>query len=251
MLDVLTEVLNCGKPVRIKNNKFLSASEYINPFVESLSEYNPDYKIWTKTPTQMTCSEDGDDVFYARVAIEATLTNIAEHPIILGMVYGLDTRKPTVQFYKGWDCDGHLCAFNASHVVIQDIVPETEFDYSAISTLLDSEDESYNNVLKLMQTSFNMGNAYYNLGMWVHNAISCAFPSPFGKVKFSPADVITVYNNLFLNKDSKYLLSGAPSMLDVYKAFANIVNIGRNKDILHTYEKTLLISKIIDFTIEP
>ena len=141
----LDEVLQ-GKATRIKNKDYFKTADYLEPFIERMSKFTDNFSIKVKTPDQITLTEDGnivtDDLTFNRVNIEAILPHeyaFEGHTQVIGMVYGLDVRKPICKLYSGAERSActNLCVFSPNGLVIQEIEPETAINYNPIQRLME------------------------------------------------------------------------------------------------------------------
>ena len=120
-MEITIDELLAGKGTRIKNNEYFPTAGYVEPFLERMSKFTNDFRVQVKLPDQITLTNEGninkDDVTYNRVWIQAVLPDeycFENHQEVIGMVYGLDVRKPIYKIYKGglnMACT-NLCIFN-------------------------------------------------------------------------------------------------------------------------------------------
>lgn len=252
----LPEVLE-GKATRIKNKDYFKTSDYLNPFLDRMSKYTNNFTVKVKCPDQITLTDDGnivtDDLTFNRVNIEAILPNeyaYDGHTQVVGMVYGLDVRKPICKFYSGAERSActNLCVFSPSGLDIQEIEPETAINYRVIETLLNRTETVSKTLRMLSNTNFEASdlNINENLGRWIRNAMSMEYSSGYGKVKIKTATVIDAYKDLFVNEDSEYWTGDSDcSMYNVYNAFTQQITNDWDKDCFTRFEKTLLVGRIL------
>lgn len=252
----LPEVLE-GKATRIKNKDYFKTSDYLNPFLDRMSKYTNNFTVKVKCPDQITLSDDGnivtDDLTFNRVNIEAILPNeyaYDGHTQVVGMVYGLDVRKPICKFYSGAERSActNLCVFSPSGLDIQEIEPETAINYRVIETLLNRTETVSKTLRMLSNTNFEASdlNINENLGRWIRNAMTMEYSSGYGKVKIKTATVIDAYKDLFVNEDSEYWTGDSDcSMYNVYNAFTQQITNDWDKDCFTRFEKTLLVGRIL------
>ena len=103
----LSELLK-GKATKIKDKEYFQTEAYVTPFLERMQKITNDFRVEVKLPDQITVTKkedlDFDDVTYNRVWIQAVLPEsytVDNHDEVIGMVYGIDTRKPVAKFYRG------------------------------------------------------------------------------------------------------------------------------------------------------
>ena len=258
-MTITIDELLAGKATKIKNKDYFTTEAYVNPFLERMSKFTNDFRVEVKLPDQITVSKDGnintDDITYNRVWIQAVMPdeyNYDNHQEVIGMVYGLDVRKPICKMYKGglnMACT-NLTVFNPSFLHIQEIEPEKALDYTCVRRLLEQADDTKMWIQKLKNTFIEYDDQVINenLGKWVRNTITSTYDSGFGKVKLATSNVIDAYKLLYLKEDSQYFVKKDhdTSLFNIYNAFTQLIT-DDDKDIINKCEKTLLLRKILDF----
>jgi hypothetical protein len=257
----LTELL-AGRATRIKNRDYFPTAAYVEPFLERAQRLTSEFRIQVQLPTQITYTANGDinteDITYNRVLIEAILPdeykfNDDPHKAVLGMVYGIDVRKPVVKFFKGKErmsCT-NLCVFSPQLLACQDLESETAVDYKPFERIIEQTDDTASWMKKLIETDFNCAtqNVNESLGRWIRNCINMSFDNHYGKAKLAVSTPIDAYKSLFEKEDSDYYAgvdSGDISMYQVYNAFTQELTDGMKKDPFNIFEKTLLLKDILD-----
>ena len=252
----LTEAFK-GKATRIKDKEFFETKSYLEPFVERMSKFTSDFRVSAVLPDQITRTKTGDvnldDITFNRMWIQAVLPDefaFNNHKEVIGMVYGLDVRKPIVKMYRGalnMACT-NLCVFSPSEIAVQDIEPAKAFDYSSVTRLIEQTFELAN-WLRGLQTQFidrNVESMQKNLGLWMHNSITQSTKSLHQSYKIAPSTVLDAYKNLFFKEDSDYYVpeDQDASLFRVYNAFTDQIT-NKDKDILSKVDKTLLVRDIL------
>ena len=100
-MDITIDQLLSGKNTKIKDKEFFATKAYVEPFLDRVSKVTDDFQVKVELPDQITMTEDADDITYNRVWLQAVLPDdyiVDNHKEVIGMVYGLDTRKPVVKF---------------------------------------------------------------------------------------------------------------------------------------------------------
>lgn len=257
----LNELLS-GKATRIKNREYFSTAAYVEPFLERVQKLTSEFRVQVQLPSQITYTEDGnintEDITYNRVLIEAILPeeykfNDDPHKAVIGMVYGIDVRKPVVKFFKGQErmsCT-NLCVFSPQLLACQDLESETSIDYKPLERIIEKTDDTATWMKKLIESEFNCGiqNVNESLGRWIRNCINYSFDNHYGKAKLAVSTPIDAYKSLFEKEDSEYyagLNSGNISMYQVYNAFTQELTDGMKKDPFNIFEKTLLLKDILN-----
>lgn len=250
-----------GKATRIKGNEFLPTAAYVEPFVERMSQFTDNFRINVKLPDQVTLTKNGeinmDDITYNRVTVEALLPeslniNGDEHQHVIGMVYGLDVRKPIAKIYKGLDrcvCT-NLCVFNPELMEVQELAPESPINFSFVNKVMDVVDTTAKRLQELASTEFNTGyqNVNEQLGKWIRNTMHCSYDNGYQqRVKLAASVPIDAYKLLFEIEESGYFIGFGKhaSYYDIYNAFTQINTDNRKKDAFNNFEKAKLVHDIL------
>lgn len=251
----LNELLK-GKATRIKDKAFFQTESYVEPFLERLNKFTDDFRIKVELPDQVTVTKredvDFEDITYNRVWIQAVLPpeyDIDNHQDVIGMVYGLDVRKPIVKFYRGGlnKACCNLCVLDPSYLHVQELLPTKAIKFGGLDTIINKSNEIKDFLLKLRNTPFinTEENINENLGKWVRNTLDLSYDNGLGKAKLATSTAIDAYKLLFKDFKSPYFISGETStMFNVYNAFTELIS-NKDKDIINECEKTLLVKDII------
>jgi len=262
MAVITLDELLSGRATRIRNKEYFPTRAYVEPFLERVQKLTSEFRVQVQLPTQITYTESGnintEDITYNRVLIEAILPdeykfNDDPHRGVLGMVYGIDVRKPVVKFFKGQErmsCT-NLCVFTPQLLACQDLESETPIDYNPLKKIIEQTDDTAAWMKKLIESEFDcsVNNVNESLGKWVRNCINYSFDNHYGKAKLAVSTPIDAYKALFEKEDSEYYAgidSGTISMYQVYNAFTQELTDGMKKDPFNIFEKTLLVKDIID-----
>ena len=256
----LNELL-AGKATRIKNREYFPTKAYVEPFLERVQKLTSEFRVQVQLPTQITYTEDGsintEDITYNRVLIEAILPDEYKfdndpHRAVLGMVYGIDVRKPVAKFFKGQErrsCT-NLCVFNPQLLSCQDLEPENQIDFKPLDRIIEQTDDTATWLKKLIETDFDCSeqNVNESLGKWIRNCIDYSFNNHYQPVKIACSTPIDAYKSLFVKEDNEYYtgFGGNISMYQVYNAFTQELTDGMKKDPFNIFEKTLLLKDILD-----
>lgn len=260
-MEITLEQLLQGKSTRIKSKEYFPTHAYVEPFLERVQRLTKDFRIQVQLPNQITYTASGDinteDITYNRVLVEAILPdeykfNDDPHRAVLGMVYGIDVRKPVVKFFKGQErmsCT-NLCVFSPQLLTCQELESETAIDYKPLERIIEQTDDTAVWMKKLIEKEFDCStiNVNESLGRWIRNCINMSFNNNFGKAKLAVSTPIDAYKLLFEKDDSEYYAgidSGNISMYQVYNAFTQILTDGMKKDPFNVFEKTLLLKNIL------
>ena len=261
MAEIQLNELLAGRATRIKNRDYFQTAAYVEPFLDRVQKISKEIKVQVQLPTQITYTANGDinteDITYNRVLIEAILPdeykfNDDPHRAVLGMVYGIDVRKPVVKFFKGQErmsCT-NLCVFSPQLLSCQDLEPETQIDFKPLERIIEQTDDTAIWLKKLIETEFDCSehNVNESLGRWIRNCINYSFNNHYQPVKIACSTPIDAYKSLFEKEDDDYYigLNGNTSMYQIYNAFTQVLTDGMKKDPFNIFEKTLLIKDILD-----
>lgn len=257
-MEVTLNTLLEGKATKIKNKDYLPTRKYVEPFLERMSKFTEDFRVQVKLPDQVTFDEkDGqsiDDTTYNRVLIQGVLPKVEDnHQEVIGMVYGLDVRKPLIKIYRGLlNCAcTNLCIFDPSFLNVQFIESGKGINYKPIDYLLERESDMQLMLQTLKNTEWDgtVSNIETNLGRWIRAAISSEYDMGYGKIKLGTDTVVKAYNSMFVDKESPYYIGEGNNvdMFTVYNAFTELISNDGGKDIMNKCEKTILLRQILNF----
>lgn len=253
MDNIITiEDLYKGKPTIIKNNEFLPTKHYVEPFINQLSKLTDNFLVQVKTPDQMTFNKDSTDITYNRVLIQAVLPEkytIDNHDEVIGFVYGIDVRRPVAKIYRGHlnrACT-NLTVFNPSWIEVQEIIPGEPLNYSGIKSLLESTSDFAVRLEELKNTYVDRDLRKQHLGEWVDYSLRISDDYGFGKVKLAISTAVDAYKQLYIDQDSPYYVPEGidPDAYQVYNSFTQIITNGTKRDVMNSFEKTVLVGKML------
>ena len=257
-MEIDLNTLLQGKATIIKKKEYLPTEAYVTPFLERMSKYTDDFRIQARLPDQISITKKEDlnleDTVFNRVWIQAVLPNefsFNNHQEVIGMVYGLDTRKPIVKIYRGalnMACL-NLCVFNPSFLEVHELEPESPINFRGLQSLMEQVSDIKSWLDRLSETfiTYEENVINENLGLWVRNALSTSFDNGYGKVKLSASTAVDAYKLLYEKEDSPYFVKPgeATSMFNVYNAFTELISNTDTRDIMNKAEKTLLLKDIL------
>lgn len=259
-MEVSIEQLFKGKPTKIRNKDYFPTKAYVEPFLERMSKFTNDFRVQVKLPDQITRTVNGDanieDITYNRVLIQAVLPEelaIENHKEVIGLVYGLDVRKPVAKIYRGalnMACT-NLCVFDPSFLNVQFINPEKGISYRPVELLMEQADDMKTMLDNLKNTEWegNPQNIESNLGRWIRNAMNCEYNTDYGTIKVGTDVVIKAYSSMFVDNESPYFIGEGNNvdMFTVYNAFTELISNDKGKDLMNKVEKVLLLRNILNF----
>jgi hypothetical protein len=247
-----------GKATSIKGKDYLSAEAYLTPFLERMSKFTNDFRVQGIMANQISLTPDEEvnmqDAVYNRMWVQAVMPSelcYENHDEVIGMVYGLDVRKPIVKIYRGElnrACT-NLCVFDPSFLNVQELEPESAINFRCINSLMEQTSDIKATLDRLANTEvpYNEQSINENLGKWIRNSIDKSFSNKFGKAKLATSTAIDAYKLLYKKKDSPYYVNPGTStdMFNVYNAWTQVLT-DDTKDIISKPDKTILISDILE-----
>lgn len=245
----LNELL-LGKETIIRNKEYFATKKYVQPFIDRMKEFTNDFKIYVKTPDQMTGSIENPDVTYNRVLVQAILPKkIGDYNEVIGFCYALDVRKPVAKFYKCYmNVDnGVMLSFNPSWQSTQAIEAEEPLSYADVKRLLELTDDVNVEVDRLEAMNIDRGQLNSLLGSWIRRTRTFESNSEFGKIKLAASNAIDAFEMIFDDRESDYYCdeSVAVNMMDCYEAFGQTIADDK-KDIINKFDKALLVKTIMN-----
>lgn len=248
-----------GKATRIRSKEYFETEAYVTPFLEKVSTLTDNFVVRVETPNQITYTKDGgidlEDITFNRVWIQGILPKeycIDNHDDVIGMIYGLDCKKPIAKFYRGGlnrACT-NLCVFNPSYLSVQEMEAETPLDFKNLTRLIEQTSElpKWLNILNSRIVKWDETSILTELGRWVDNCISKTYFNGIGTpVKLASSVAIDAYKLLTKKEDSSYFITeDETTMFNIYNAFTEVLKKGYEKDIVNPVEKCLLLRRILE-----
>lgn len=247
-----------GKATVIKGKEYFNTEAYVTPFLERMSKFTNNFEIQAKLPDQMSLTKKEDlnleDTVFNRVWIQAIMPeeySFDNHQEVIGLVYGLDTRKPVAKIYRGalnMACL-NLCVFNPTFLNVQELEPERPISLKCIQPLMEQTSDIKAWLERLSNTDVPYDEKLINesLGLWVRRTLNSSYDTGYGKVKIATSVAIDAYKLLYEKKDSPYFVQpGQPTTaFNVYNAFTELITNVDTRDIMNKAEKTLLLRDIL------
>ncbi len=236
----LEELLK-GEATEIKEKSYLTAKQYVEPFIKAVEPYSKTFKIEAKQADQIT----GGALVFNRVNIEAYAKQTPEgFTEIIGLNYALDTKTPVMKIYRAYkDNAGNMIVPNENLLVVQEIIPGEVLQYPVKSLM---EQASCLDVFfKKLEKNFTPKESVELLGKWVINALTAEFNNSKQSVRISSDLVVSGYDSIFLDSSSPYYVIGENfSYLDIYLAMSSQLN--KPKDMLNRFEKLAIFKQILN-----
>ena len=253
-MDITLDQLLKGKETKIRKAEFYNTKAYIEPFLDRLSKITDNFDVKVQLPDQVTITDNQYDVTYNRVWIQGILPEsyrVDNHEEVIGMIYGLDVRKPVVKFYRGglnMACT-NLCVLNPTSLQTQELKPQQAIDYSSLDLIINQASNLQVWLNRLHSQTFSRDelNINTNLGRWIRNCLNMYYNSGLSKVKLATTTAISAYKLLFEDEESPYYVEedSNTNMFNIYNAFTELITHDKDKDIMNKPEKTLLLKDIL------
>lgn len=256
-IDLNINDLYQGKATMIKDNKYFSTQQYIEPFIDRVDKLcQGNFIIKAQPANQISLTPQGDvnmeDIVFNRVWVQGVLPGeyaYENHQQSINMLYALDTRKPLVKIFKNtlnMACL-NMCVFNPEFINIQELAPDAAINYSFTDYVLKLVDDTKIRLEALAKLAYDPEELKVRLGNWIDKCIKYKYTNNFGTIKLSETLPIEVYKNLLINDKSPYYRKD--QMIDgftIYNAFTDIITNDRGKDIVNKYEKIYMVSNLLE-----
>lgn len=254
-LELTLDDLYKGKATMIKDCKYRTTQQYIEPFVERVAKFTNEFIVKALPASQISLTPDGSilegDIVYNRVWVQGVLPDeyaYDNHKQSINMLYALDTRKPLVKIFKNtvnMACL-NMCVFDPEHLEIQELAPESPINYRFVDKVGEMADSTRMYLEKLSKMEISREEMFEQLGRMVDRCITTKFQSNFGTVKVPETLPIDAYKNVFYDAKSPYFTNeGGTTGFNLYNAFTDIITNDKGKDIVNKFEKIYTIAQIL------
>ena len=250
-MEITLEKLLKGKSTKINEKDFLSTADYVKSFIDATSKLTSTYRIEAIPPRQLTTDGNNTDLTYNRVLIQAVLPNkVDKYNEILALTYALDVRKPWYKVYRAFydNVTNQTFVFNPDWIIVNELKPLEPIEID-INVLLSwtNDFQVKLNTCKTETLSTKVESRCFRLGEWIEKCHFDYYNHEInGKVKWSPANIIKVYNSIYIDQNAEYYVGDKDSsVINTYQAFADIIAKDQ-KDIGNRFEKTILINRLLN-----
>jgi len=255
-LELSLDELYKGKATMIKDKKYFSTKNYVEPFIDRVDKMcQGNFIVKAQPASQISLSPDGsidlEDTVFNRVWIQGILpTEYAyeNHKQSINLLYALDTRKPLVKIFKNtlnMACL-NMCVFSPEHLAVQELVPESAIDYSYTNAIMQMTDDTKIKLEQLAAMNYDRATIIDELGMWIDKCLTQKFISNFGTVKLPESLPIEAYKSLVYDEKSPYYTEEESlNGFTIYNAFTDLITNDKGKDIVNKFEKIMLVSQIM------
>jgi hypothetical protein len=240
-----------GPATTIKNKTYFSTRQYVEPFINAISDFASRHICEVKVADQL--EGNGSRAIYNRVLVISVCND--EYDFIVNgrsfhrticMSYSLDTKKPLCKFYTGVvDPDLNFYAFGDDCMHIQEIEPENAIDYSFVQAVF--QNGLRDNCQQMLEqlVTVPVSNSPDTLGHWVDFAIKKEYYNEAGKVRMAVTLPVEVYKTVTMDQDSEFYFDGEEiPMFNVLQSFSYFIN-NDDKDLNNRYEKIQLVNKLL------
>lgn len=256
-MELTLEQVLAGRATSIKGKEYFSTQAYVEPFLEKMSKYTNNFIFQGIQPEQMTLTQNGtintEDITWNRMWVQAVMPDgigYDNHDRVVGMVYGLDVRKPIVKFYVGGlnRACCNLCIFSPSFLEVQELEAEKAINYRCVDRLMTQTDNVRSILEKLANTEVEYDEVKINenLGDWIRKTMNFTHSNPYSKVKLATSTAIDAYKLLYEKEDSPYFVpkGTVTDMFNVHNAWTQVIT-NDSRDIINKAEKTILVGNIL------
>ena len=255
-LELKLDEIYRGNATMIKDNKYFSTQQYVEPFIDRVDKMcQGNFIVKAQPANQISLTPQGDvnmeDIVFNRVWIQGILPGeyaYENHQQSINMLYALDTRKPLVKIFKNtlnMACL-NMCVFNPEHLNIQEIAPATAVDYNFVDYVMKLVDDTKVRLEELTKLSFDPEDLKEKMGYWIDKCIKSKYTSNFGTIKLSETLPIEVYKSIVIDEKSPYFAkNGIVDGFTVYNAFTDILTNDKGRDIVNKFEKVLLVNNLL------
>lgn len=256
-IELKLEDIYRGKATMIKDNKYFSTQQYIEPFIDRVDKMcQGNFIIKAQPANQISLTPQGDmnmeDIVFNRVWVQGVLPGeyaYENHKQSINMLYALDTRKPLVKLFKSAINSAclNLCVFSHEYLSVQELNPEAAIDYTFIEQVMSMVDDTRIRLEALAKQEFTLEQLKDNLGYWIDKSIRYKYVTTFGTIKLPETLAIDAYKSLVMDTKSPYYATeGITDGFMVYNAFTDLICNDKGKDIINKYEKVKLVSDILN-----
>lgn len=255
-IDLDINSLYQGKATMIKDHKYFTTQQYVEPFIDRVDKLcQGNFIIKAQPASQISLTPQGDvnmeDIVFNRVWIQAVLPGeyaYNNHKQAINMLYALDTRKPVVKIFKNtlnMACL-NMCVFNPEHISVQELKPDTAINYNFTDFVIKMVDDTKVRLEALAKLAYDPEELKEKLGEWIDKCIRNKYSNNFGTIKLSETLPIEVYKNIVMDEKSPYFAkNGVVDGFSLYNAFTDIITNDHGKDIVNKFEKIYMISNLL------
>lgn len=243
----LDTVLNSKVYIQDKSQiSFGSPRGYIEPFLEKFTKegLNPTFRVAvSERVANKETESDTLNEAYGRVLVEAKLgTNFTsqEHDSVIGLVYALDTQKPTLRVYSGenaWACT-NLAIFGAKYIHQVELLQGTSPIYDKALEYVDGLTEQ---LAKFNQIYERMNDTLYK-GEQINEVLGYLLRESYKNKQIGTNPILFALKELEDNKSRYAIKNNETTQWNMYSAVTQ--HITDKVDILDKASKTVMVSNL-------
>lgn len=241
----MTDILN--SKVYMKENSsisFGSPRQYIEPFLEKLKDIKATYRVGV---SERVANKDANSNIvneaYARVLIEAKLPPefcMKDHDSVIGLVYSLDTQKPTMRIYSGenaWACT-NLAIFGARYIHTIELIQGIGSVYEKALEYVEGIMEQ----LTRFQLIYERMNDKIYSGDDINTIMGHLLRESYRNKQIGTTPVLSALKELEDNNSKYGIREDRTSQWNIYSALTQYVT--DKVDILDKSSKTVMLSNL-------
>ncbi|MFN7465268.1 MAG: hypothetical protein ACK53T_07785 [Planctomycetota bacterium] len=244
-MDVsLDQVLN--SKVYVKEDSLISFGsprQYIEPFVEKLQGITNNFRVSVSDRVANKEESGSINEAYGRVLIEAKLPNefcAYDHDSVIGMVYALDTQKPTMRVYSGenaWACT-NLSIFGARYIHQVELLQGNSSIYEKAYEYVDSVTEQLHRFREIYE---RMNEKVYE-GDDINRVVGYLLREGSRNKQIGTSAILSAVKDLDDNKSRYAIRENKVSQWNVYSAVTQYIT--DKVDIVDKASKTVVVSNL-------
>lgn len=240
----LNQVLN--SKVYVKENSqisFGSPRQYIEPFLEKLKDTGATYSV--SVSDRVANKEESGTIneAYGRVLIQAKLPTdfcAYDHDSVVGLVYALDTQKPSVKIYSGenaWACT-NLSIFGARYIHTVELLQGVSSIYDKALEYVEGVTEQ---LRKFKEVYERMNEKTYQ-NSEIDEVTGYLLREGIRNKQLGTSPILSAVRDLDDPKSKYGIRDGKTSQWNIYNALTQYIT--DKVDIADKASKTVMISKL-------
>lgn len=232
--------------VYVKENSqisFGSPAQYIEPFLEKLKDTGATYRLAVSDRVANKELSGETNEAYGRVLVEAKFPNnfcAYEHDSVIGMVYSLDTQKPTIKIYSGenaWACT-NLSIFGARYIHSVELLQGTHSIYEKALEYVEGMAEQ----LRRFKIMYERMNEKIYRGDEINTIVGYLLREGMKNKNLGTTPILSAVKDLEEPKSKYAIRDNTTSQWNMYNAITQYVT--DKVDIADKANKTVMISNL-------
>jgi hypothetical protein len=232
--------------IYVKENSpisFGSPGQYIEPFLEKLKDTGATYRVAVSDRVANRETTGQTNEAYGRVLIEAKMPNefcAYEHDSVIGMVYALDTQKPSIKVYSGenaWACT-NLSIFGARYIHNVELLQGTASIYEKAMEYVDGIAEQIRRFKNLYE---RMNEKYYQ-DEEINTMVGYLLREGLRNKNIGSTPILAAVNTMEDSKSKYAIRDNRTSQWNMYNAVTQYIT--DKCDIADKASKTVMIGKL-------